>query len=614
MTTDRDYKLEGSRVFAVSKAYQRVVYRIMWVLGLPYYAIVKCCGWSGRLAERVRAATSPYPVVFHSLRLLWKPIAWLLIALRFVADIGSKGLIGALAPLKGMVVKDLIKMRQEVESRAPALKASPPIAVSVISTQTSNLSFCGLGGFIISNALRLQGHRVINLTCDQVLDRCIAVNTGFLDQRPPCRDCRKLTDAMFGGQCKWQVDASPAGEGGDDLPDNLAELENTEYKSYPVGRIVLPSLRWSLRRFHLRETESVVGLNRRLIVSAERMIDRFEDLISVDKPAVLVVFNGSFFPEATLRAVAEANDIRVVTYETGHLPRSLYFSHGVATDVIAEMPAAYEMSASDERTFDDYFGQRLAGEASMGSVRFWSGITGIDEDLSSKMKRFSNVVCVFTNVAFDTSNLHANGVFDSMFLWLESLCSYAAAHKDTFFVFRGHPAERRKGKESEEQIEDWMKKMGFLDLPNVHFISPLDQTSSYDLAKVSKVVLVYNSTIGLESLILGVPILVAGVTKYREGGLYQEFTVAEDYFSALTKILGPGNTIVSEDIRREARRLMHYLYFKRSLDISQFIEPVFGAKWVLNDVTLSELHPDNTKELGIICDGIIDGSPFAYEN
>jgi hypothetical protein len=419
---------------------------------------------------------------------------------------------------------------------------------------------------------------------------------------------------MFGGPCKWRIDRPSGGRGLEGMPDTLAELEITEYRNYPVGKLVLPSVRWSLRRFHLAGTDEVIDLYRRFILSAGRLIDRFEDLIADEKPKVLVVFNGSFFPEATLRAVAGAHGIRVVTFEVGHLERSLYFSHGVATDAVADMPPAFELSKPDGEVFDAYFGQRLKGHASMGSVRFWSNMTGIDEAFIDEMKRFENVITVFTNVAFDTSNLHANSVFESMFLWLESLMAFARRQPGTLFILRGHPAERRRGKESEEQVRDWLAEKGFLDLPNVRFVSPGDQTSSYDLARLSRAVLVYNSTIGLESLIMGVPVLVAGVTKYRGEGLYEEFTAAEDYFASLTQVLNAGEVPVSGETRIKARRLMYYLYFKRSLDISSFIEPVYGAKWVLGDKPLSSYHPENNKELGIICDGIVNGSPFAYEN
>ena len=87
--------------------------------------------------------------------------------------------------------------------------------------------------------------------------------------------------------------------------------------------------------------------------------------------------------------------------------------------------------------------KRLQGDFSMAGIQFWSEMRGLPEELLQKADSFKQVVAVFTNVIFDTTQLHANRVFPDMFAWLDTLLEVFKAHPETFFVLRAHPDEAR---------------------------------------------------------------------------------------------------------------------------------------------------------------------------
>ncbi len=133
----------------------------------------------------------------------------------------------------------------------------------------------------------------------------------------------------------------------------------------------------------------------------------------------------------------------------------------------------------------------------------------LPEELVQKAAGFKQVTSVFTNVIFDTAQLHANTVFPDMFAWLDALLEVFKAHPDTFFVLRSHPDEARPGKRSRESVAMWFEQKAAA-LSNVFFIPPQERISSYELVRLSKFVLTYNSQIGLESMLMGVPALGRG--------------------------------------------------------------------------------------------------------
>ena len=56
----------------------------------------------------------------------------------------------------------------------------------------------------------------------------------------------------------------------------------------------------------------------------------------------------------------------------------------------------------------------------MAGVRFWPEMKKLSPEFVDKIGQFKQVVPVFTNVIFDTSQGHANVVFPHMFAWLDA--------------------------------------------------------------------------------------------------------------------------------------------------------------------------------------------------
>ena len=94
----------------------------------------------------------------------------------------------------------------------------------------------------------------------------------------------------------------------------------------------------------------------------------------------------------------------------------------------------------------------------MAGVRFWPEMRGLDEDFLARLAQFKQVVPVFTNVIFDTSQPHSNVVFPHMFAWLDLILELVRAHPETLFVMRAHPDESRPGKASRESVANWVQR------------------------------------------------------------------------------------------------------------------------------------------------------------
>ena len=299
-----------------------------------------------------------------------------------------------------------------------------PILFFNSSTRLSQVSQNAAFSLLTAWSLALDGHPVRFLTCKAGMTRCLlGTNPESPARKPPCANCFTQSRMMF--QPSWMVPFTF-------LPDEdlekeinslrLAELLRfTNKKNLPLGKIVLPSLRWILRRHNLEDLETTRMICRDYIRSANNLSDVVEGTLKDQRPAAVVVFNGQFFPEAIVKNLARQRGIRVISHEVALQPLSAFFTEGEATAYPIQVPSGMKLTEGQNRKLDEVLENRFQGNFSMAGIKFWGEMKPFDEAFLQKAKEFQQIVPIFTNVIFDTSQAHANSIYLDMFSWLEDV-------------------------------------------------------------------------------------------------------------------------------------------------------------------------------------------------
>ncbi len=510
----------------------------------------------------------------------------------------------------------LSRLTRAVVDRARPNPTAQPVVVFRASTGLLRLSLNAAFSLLTGWALRLSGTPVIHFVCQTGMSRCVqGLNREDFSEPPPCQACMAQARRTYAGApvrgFSYQEDPGLAKELRHLSLDELAQIE---HDGLPLGEIVLPAARWILRRHHLADDEPTRFLFREFVLSAHRVAHEFSRLLDDTKPQAVVVFNGLFFPEAIARHVARQRGLRVITHEVGMLPFSAFFTEGQATAYPMDIPADFEITVGQEGRLNRYLEQRFQGEFTMAGIRFWPEIQGLDEDLLARADRFGQLVSVFTNVVFDTSQVHANIVFPHMFAWLDLVAELIRTHPDTLFVIRAHPDELRLNKESQESVADWVRRRGLEQLPNVVFIDADQYLSSYELIQRSKFVLVYNSSIGLEAALLGARVICGGTARYTPYPIAELPESPDDFRNRVEDLLNRPAVMPDPEAIRHARRFLYYQLFRASLPLDRYLEPHPRPGFVtLRDFSVHELQPARSPALHAIVDGITRRQPFLLE-
>jgi hypothetical protein len=221
---------------------------------------------------------------------------------------------------------------------------------------------------------------------------------------------------------------------------------------------------------------------------------------------------------------------------------------------------------------------------------------------------------VFTNVIFDTSQPHANTVFDDMFAWLDMTLNVIRSHPETLFVIRAHPDELRVRKASRETVAAWVEASGADKEPNVLFVGSQETLSSYELILKSKFVMVYNSTIGLEASIMGAPVLCAGKARFTQYPTVFFPQNVEDVERKMKEFLEVGAIEIPAEFKRNARRFLYYQLFRSSLPFGDYLEPsVRTTQARLKSFQLEMLSPEKSAALKAILRGLLEEGDFLAE-
>jgi len=357
--------------------------------------------------------------------------------------------------------------------------------------------------------------------------------------------------------------SSPGAEAKPEEPPDTVEL----------GALCLPSMRWILRRHNLNDDKDSLFLLRQYMLSAWNVARQFSKFLDVVNPRAVVVFNGQYYPEAVARHVARRRGLRVVTHEVGLQPASAFFTDGEATAYPMHIPADFELTEAQNSRLDAYLEQRFRGKFTMAGMEFWPEMRGLGHEFLAKVQEFSQIVPIFTNVVFDTSQSHANTLFPDMFGWLDSVLEAVRLHPETLFVIRAHPDEARLRKESRETVQGWVEANGVGGLRNVEFVGPKEYLSSYELIERAKFAMVYNSTIGLEASIMGKAVLCGGRARYTQLPTVFFPKTAAEHRDWMEQFLAAQAIPVPGEFPRNARRFLYFQLFRTSLPFGEFLEP-----------------------------------------
>ncbi|WP_255591833.1 capsule biosynthesis protein [Geminicoccus harenae] len=502
----------------------------------------------------------------------------------------------------------------------------------LIATNTGGHALVTLLESVLAVSLALRGAKVHHLLCDAALPGCLqAMWTNLkgpedlVDRRLAerlCKHCFKTGSMVFE---QLPIEHHTLGTLCDDRAKaearRLAEtLPADQIPTYVLdGMAVGDHAKAGALRFFARGTLENEPLGepvlRRYFEASLITAFAMQALFAKERIDAAAFHHGIYVPQGIVGEACRRQGVHVANWVAAYRKNCFIFSHhDTYHHTLMDEPVSewenLPFDDAQEQLIVDYLKSRWSG------TRDWIWFhEKPDEDVEKlinerKIDRNRPIIGCLTNVFWDAQLHYPANAFPNMGAWLIETVRWFADHPELQLLIRVHPAEIRGTVPARQKAVDEIAKVFPVLPPNVHVIGPEEQVSTYAAMLLCDSAIVYGTKTGVELTSLGIPVIVAGEAWIRNKGLTTDARSVEHY----REILGGlpfGRRLDAATVRR-ARMYAYHFFFRRMLPLPFLVPSKSKAMYDLGITSLEELMPGHHPGLDVICDGILNGSPFIY--
>lgn len=172
-----------------------------------------------------------------------------------------------------------------------------------------------------------------------------------------------------------------------------------------------------------------------------------------------------------------------------------------------------------------------------------------------------------------------DGVSKDLTSWLVDMIRFAKDNRDIQLIVRTHPGELRVPEilQSKYTIIDSIKR-NMAEIPsNVFLIEPKNNISSYSLAEISNINIVWNGTIGIEFALRDIKPIVVADAYYAKKGFTYDINSFKELESFILEINNKSNLVLTAKEKKLVEIFAYHVRFNRKFNPPNYI----GSRCVL---------------------------------
>ncbi|MFC7203575.1 hypothetical protein ACFQJC_08620 [Haloferax namakaokahaiae] len=387
---------------------------------------------------------------------------------------------------------------------------------------------------------------------------------------------------------------------------NLSD-ESPIIDRYDIRRFALGSTRRRLKRYTIDlDDTNVVNEYNRFLSLGVLLAKAFEHLIENHTVELVVVHEDYYIQGGVPMAVAREHDIKAYSQGFGFREGTLIFGgqserstlpHFTSSEVVNQA-LQNPLTPDEKAAIDDVVFGRESGDGMPVAYSANTGRTVTADDRHS--------VGMFTNLLWDASLEPENALYADVFDWIADTIDEFEGRTDAELIIKTHPAEAKYGTE-ESVTERVTNELGPLP-KNVHLLPPDTDVDTYALMSGLDAVVVYNSTVGLESAYRDLPVIVAGETHYRGFGFTIDPKTKSEY---LEMVAEEENIEKPPESAALAQRYANLLFRKRHTDFPFFTRDV-TKKQRFKKVTSDDTSP-GSEPLESLLSSLLAGEEVVHD-
>jgi hypothetical protein len=256
----------------------------------------------------------------------------------------------------------------------------------------------------------------------------------------------------------------------------------------------------------------------------------------------VIIPNGSILEFGAFYRVARHLEVPAVTIEFGEQRERIWLAQNdevmrLDTSDLWKLKKDFPLSEWQLEEVKTLYQARRGGKVWANFGRQWQsgkseGASAVLQELELNPEKPIALLC--TNVVGDSLALGRQIFTSGMADWLAKTVQHFAKRSDVQIVVRVHPGEMLgAGHPSVEIVQQALSEMP----PHVFVVPPDSRINTYDLIELAHIGMVYTTTVGLEMAMSGIPVVVSGMTHYRNKGFTYDPMTMSEYFATVDQLL-----------------------------------------------------------------------------
>ena len=331
----------------------------------------------------------------------------------------------------------------------------------------------------------------------------------------------------------------------------------------------------------------------------------------------VLLHHGIYVPQGVFAECSLQKNIPTTTWHVAYREKTFLFSHsGTYHKTMLDEPESdwndFYFTDGKRQQIQKYLANRWSGYNDWVSFsRHFDQRYGQDNNKPVE-RRYDASILMLTNVMWDAQLHYPANAFPSMLEWIIATINYFKQRPNLQLIIRIHPAEVSGTLPSRQLVQNEIFKY-FPELPhNIDVKTPDNPVSTYNLAKNCDSALIYGTKTGVELTAMGIPTIVAGEAWIRGKGITTDVSDPQHYIDVLNML--PFKKRLSQEVQDRALKYAYHFFFRRMIPVSLVKKSAHHEVFGFNFTDLSELKEGSDPGLDVICGGILNGSPYIFDD
>ena len=493
---------------------------------------------------------------------------------------------------------------------------------------------------ILISSLFMRGCRISGIYCSKALPACefnavgnnIPSSEAWLKKGITNRAiqsiCEHCTNKLVSTYNDFPIDMHPYDEfmSDDDYRIATEAISNVEFKNFrkfiyegiEVGEEAFASILRVTFMGTIDDSPKNRKLVKRYLLSGVLLARLTERAFREVNPNKIMLIHGIYLTHGIPVKVAHKLGIPIVVIGGGGIRRDtalLCHHETYHRNLVTEPNTLWEnnvLSDEQKKIVIEYAEKKRTAGSGVDYLNYHPNPIEDTEHIyqSLALDRSKPIISAFTNVIWDAQIFYGTVAFEDIFDWIFTSIEVFGKNNNVNFVIRIHPAEVKGVAPTRQPMLAEIERR-FPTLPsNVRVIAPESDISSYTLANLSKVAIIYGTKMGLEMSLMKIPLIICGSTFNRGKGYGLDISSKDDYIKIISEIHKYRKQTDQEYER--ALRYAHYLYFRRMIKLP-FTSNIPGIGKTIDLTSFSDL--EYGKDIGIdrLTDGILSSLDFCLD-